>query len=223
MMSVVEERVKAGASYLDGVKPGWRDSINVDALDLSDGEKCILGQLYDDYGSALDQLGLSTDQARRHGFESDHYVSNISSGMLTDAWEKLLASGSYVPDSVWVNKLGELRRIVSTVRQGDETVITYELSDSSTEFIGAGYYGATTTAHADSSGWKKFEPFPYAKGDILMGKSGRRYLVESESKVWALDYSSAMHNTYRVRATEDGPLVEMKSAMGRKMSDILKG
>lgn len=47
------DRVRAGAAWLDTDKPGWAAAINPKTLDLSQGDRCILGQLYGSFRDAL--------------------------------------------------------------------------------------------------------------------------------------------------------------------------
>lgn len=45
-------RVTAGAAYLDTVRPGWHDDVNLDHLDVATATDCVLGQLYGNYPNA---------------------------------------------------------------------------------------------------------------------------------------------------------------------------
>jgi hypothetical protein len=45
-MNTIQERVNAGAEFMDEVFPGWANRINVDKLDIIDGDHCVLGQIY---------------------------------------------------------------------------------------------------------------------------------------------------------------------------------
>lgn len=51
----VDERVQRGIKMLDEVRPGWRESIDLDTLALADCEQCVLGQVFreefDDFSS----------------------------------------------------------------------------------------------------------------------------------------------------------------------------
>ena len=42
----VQERVVRGTRWLDHVRPGWRDSLELGTLDLSNGGQCVLGLLF---------------------------------------------------------------------------------------------------------------------------------------------------------------------------------
>ena len=57
--------VAAGAALLDQEFEGWETQIDLDLLDLANGDNCILAQLYGDYEGGLSDLGVDgTD----HGF-----------------------------------------------------------------------------------------------------------------------------------------------------------
>lgn len=72
----ITDRVAAGAAALDEVRPGWREEIDVDLLDVASILDCPLGQLWGQYGAghlALDDA-LHVDTYRndwiiRHGFD----------------------------------------------------------------------------------------------------------------------------------------------------------
>lgn len=48
----IEQRVAAGAAWLDEQVPSWLDLIDLYTLRLDDGCRCILGQTFGDYGLA---------------------------------------------------------------------------------------------------------------------------------------------------------------------------
>lgn len=65
----VEVRVKNGMMLLDEKHgPGWVWRIDVDTLALASTCRCVLGQVYGDYGDALDVLGLFNGRSAEHGF-----------------------------------------------------------------------------------------------------------------------------------------------------------
>lgn len=79
--------VDNGAALLDERLPGWRRHIDPDTLRLEDGCNCILGQLFGDYGDAVDILAIS--DPRRYGFTQPNPRTTWE--RLTDAWKKVLA------------------------------------------------------------------------------------------------------------------------------------
>lgn len=45
-----------GAAYLDTVRPGWADRIDLDIFDITMSECCVIGQLYEDYPEGRAEL-----------------------------------------------------------------------------------------------------------------------------------------------------------------------
>lgn len=43
--SFFEPFVQGGVKYLDREHPGWRDKVDLDRLDLSNGHRCVIGQV----------------------------------------------------------------------------------------------------------------------------------------------------------------------------------
>lgn len=66
---VVGEYVDAGAKALDEEYPSWHEKIDLEKLDMSGGDNCILGQLYGKYlhGSTVLRLGGLRGSVQ-HGF-----------------------------------------------------------------------------------------------------------------------------------------------------------
>lgn len=54
-MSTIQERVEAGAKWLDDNRPGWVDRIDLDTFYLGDCVTCVLGQLDGDYCLTLER------------------------------------------------------------------------------------------------------------------------------------------------------------------------
>jgi len=50
-------RVAQGAAFLDRVRPGWASVIDVDTLAMRTCRRCLLGQLYGDYGTGAERFG----------------------------------------------------------------------------------------------------------------------------------------------------------------------
>ncbi|TDB90878.1 hypothetical protein E1264_03365 [Actinomadura sp. KC216] len=84
----IEVRVKDGAAFLDEKRPGWADEIDLETLDVADGDYCVLAQLYDDYNTGYYVLGLDDVWDRRDlGFSAIGYDEYPA---LTDAWHALI-------------------------------------------------------------------------------------------------------------------------------------
>lgn len=69
-------QVEAGAKFLDDTIPDWFERINLDLLDMGDDEYCILGQLFEDYVVACDNLHIacwySEERRQRDRFWNSH-------------------------------------------------------------------------------------------------------------------------------------------------------
>ncbi len=50
--------VAIGAALLDAKKPGWRDLVNLDLLDIGSCTQCILGQIFGSFAAGVMELGL---------------------------------------------------------------------------------------------------------------------------------------------------------------------
>jgi hypothetical protein len=48
----VQERVARGARWLDGVRPGWRDALELSKLDIHSDVNCVLGQVFAEEATA---------------------------------------------------------------------------------------------------------------------------------------------------------------------------
>jgi hypothetical protein len=52
----VQERVARGVRWLDGVRPGWRDALELSRLSLASGHDCVLGQVFAEEAAASRSL-----------------------------------------------------------------------------------------------------------------------------------------------------------------------
>ena len=52
----MRENVDRGIKILDRQLPLWRQKINIESLNMIDGECCIIGQLFGEYSKGLDEL-----------------------------------------------------------------------------------------------------------------------------------------------------------------------
>jgi len=88
----IMSRVRRGAALLDEQRPGWRDGIDPDRLDISDPQLCVLGQLDGSYSDGRWNLGVAP------GHESASYGFVVVPGCLNfDAeFEALTAAWLYV-------------------------------------------------------------------------------------------------------------------------------
>lgn len=57
----IEQRVAAGAKWLDENQPRWLDHVDIEALDLESCQRCVLGQLFGDFRESPLLAGLDLD------------------------------------------------------------------------------------------------------------------------------------------------------------------
>lgn len=48
--------IRAGMAFLDAMRPQWRRRIDLEKLDLSEPDCCVLGEVYGDYFKGRDRL-----------------------------------------------------------------------------------------------------------------------------------------------------------------------
>jgi hypothetical protein len=96
-MATMTERVRNGAAYLDGIKPGWWKKIKASILDMGNCYTCIGGQLFSNFWSIPEVKKLSEDYsghvetwAQDNGFDCED-VDQFPGG-LDKAYEKLTAT-----------------------------------------------------------------------------------------------------------------------------------
>lgn len=63
--------VRAAVRRLDAVRPGWRAAVDRDRLCMTDGYRCVLGQVFGDYVAGLVALGLTTSFLSANGHLAD--------------------------------------------------------------------------------------------------------------------------------------------------------
>jgi hypothetical protein len=65
-------KVKRQARVLDRIKPGWEKKIEPEKLNLHSWGNCVLGQVYGDYGTGVNELGDKAGLAEIF-FDNDPY------------------------------------------------------------------------------------------------------------------------------------------------------
>ena len=81
-----QERIDKGIAWLDEVRPGWEKEINVERLDMSEMNNCILGQLFSNIRMVEFFVGLNDFKfvdIKKHGFDT---LSGESYEVLRDGW-----------------------------------------------------------------------------------------------------------------------------------------
>lgn len=84
-----ESCVAEGATWLDSVRPGWVEEINLDRFYMSDPSQCILGQLYGNFHTPLRSGVLTGPMAAARGFVTS-YFGCYSYAELSAAWVALI-------------------------------------------------------------------------------------------------------------------------------------
>lgn len=118
----IEERVAAGAAWLDTNVPGWLDLMNLDRLKLDSDCHCILGQTFGDYFRApliedvpaeddLDACAEYDGEAWPLGFQSSIIARIVLSGF------RLGRAAVKAADSEYAELEAEWRRLILARRE----------------------------------------------------------------------------------------------------------
>jgi hypothetical protein len=90
--SRMRKRVRRGAIFLNGVKPGWWEKIDLARLDMLDTKLCLCGQLYGRHRNAYRKLHLTPADFVMYGFlpaPGDYGRSGfLPQRLLTRLWTK---------------------------------------------------------------------------------------------------------------------------------------
>ena len=57
-----KKRIEAGIAYLNVVKPDWLKKIDLEELDLADGNTCVIGEVFGDFWDYQDAKSVSKEQ-----------------------------------------------------------------------------------------------------------------------------------------------------------------
>jgi len=88
----LELAVNDGVDRLDAFYPEWPNEIDIDKLDMANGARCIIGQLFGDYLDGINTLGLDffSEDDISHGFNlppgGDGTAPATEWRKLTDLW-----------------------------------------------------------------------------------------------------------------------------------------
>lgn len=86
------QAVEKGAEVLDQIKPGWREMVNKDTLNISDTYDCILGQVFGhfEYGTrAIRDAGITLD-SEEMGFVCSLAEYNCTCNELAEIWKEII-------------------------------------------------------------------------------------------------------------------------------------
>lgn len=80
-----EKEIAKGIELLNKINPGWVDKINLEELDMRSANKCIIGQLYNDYCIAMPEI------ERDHNCDrSDLAFSGYQGHITTKEWKEAI-------------------------------------------------------------------------------------------------------------------------------------
>jgi hypothetical protein len=84
----IAERVAAGVAWLDAEVPDWWRDIRLDRLEMASCTRCVLGQVFGEYGDA--PLGDLFEQPLRLGFNVSLANDFREFGELTAEWRRVI-------------------------------------------------------------------------------------------------------------------------------------
>lgn len=114
MISKIEAQIKVarGATYLDRVRPGWYNEIDVKTLEINDCHECVVGQLTKGWHPS--KLGILGDEVISYGFN-----------LFEPGWPEFFAMGGtsaewYQPlQDAWLTAI-ETRKLMETSKAEHE-------------------------------------------------------------------------------------------------------
>jgi hypothetical protein len=80
MLSEAYECAKRGAELLDTQRPGWRDAISLERLDVRLCHSCVIGQIYGDYASWVYEVVEDDEDPAHYGFDTWDGGDPVESG-----------------------------------------------------------------------------------------------------------------------------------------------
>ena len=100
-MESIEARVAKGAAALDKVMPGWESKIDLSILDLGDGCRCVLGQLFGEKAT------LEYQHANGWWYALKHFGIGYSPEGFNVATEKARLVEFAALDEAWISLIKE--------------------------------------------------------------------------------------------------------------------
>lgn len=95
----ISERVQNGVNLLNDYAGDWFRLVDLETLDITSPENCILGQLFGSFQNGTRELGFSFDQYTQslNGFEMTHveYTSGFAFSIQTqieDEWRTVIGA-----------------------------------------------------------------------------------------------------------------------------------
>lgn len=224
-MTDYKSAVKAGVQFLDSKKPGWRDLIDVETLDLAECDVCILGQIFGDYSDGKAKLGLDSVEAEKYGFNTDYSMSE-----LTKAWTSALGENSVLVEQgdVYCDQHDYAARVLQThiVTVNGETRTVYLVETGTTNNgVFSPYAGGSVTLRekgAFEEGGEypiKVVPFKFKAGMLVQNKAGVVFYVQSDTMLREVKDGAFARE---VRYLNTAGLREVKLPSGLPFTGIIK-
>lgn len=94
----LEKAVGRGVALLDAYVPGWETQLNLDDLNMSSGDYCVLGQMYGDYMSGLSKVAeeaVQTEIAKSCQLKGLKAIQTATGDSLVDDLNEAVTQYSY--------------------------------------------------------------------------------------------------------------------------------
>ena len=95
VVGIFREEVERGAAFLDARRPGWREIVDLDRLELSRCTTCVLGQLAGvkeevEWEVVLSEFGLDWEQEDDIRLGFNNWDTDETWAALTGEWRKYI-------------------------------------------------------------------------------------------------------------------------------------
>lgn len=209
MSNIATKRVQAGIEFLNGVKYGWQNAIDIQKIEMYDGESCVIGQIYGGYDSGLSKLGLTDSLARSYGFEDDYSNEPVTYSDLTSAWKAALTVS---PLKKYRGKYsGKDIRVIKAERLDGENYVIYTglASDDIPSIVDLSSFMASF--EVKERNWEV--------GQILSAADGTIFMVAGDGSAWKVsgNFGGSSYSRYDNIEKKHGDLSVMKTASGHNL------
>lgn len=218
-------KVNAGIQLLDTEKPGWREKIDLDNLDLGSCDICVLGQVFGNYYDGVEKLKVD---AYEYGFNTGGSFRE-----LTAAWKEALGTNNVLVEmgDVYKDAYGSAVKVLQThlVRLDDTKVIsTYVVQTGLMRngvFVGDKYNSVPSIALLQKSHFEASGTYPTKVAQLkletgmFITSKGKNYFVHSPYEVRELVDGAYAVN---VSTLDLSDAKEMITGMGVKFSKSVK-
>jgi hypothetical protein len=86
-----EKQINCGVEFLNTYRPNWLNLIDIDLLDMTMPQFCILGQIGDDFYYVRTEMNLSMNDTDQMGFTCPNLDDEVWS-TLTKEWKDKIVS-----------------------------------------------------------------------------------------------------------------------------------